>query len=143
MGDKERMEGEGGLCVFAETVFGQHVRVRKPRKDHVERLAEERRRELRRVWSCRISIGLRWCIHHMIDGKLTSSRRPPLIRGSAHPSEMSTSFHPLSGGAMKLLCPAKTACTPLSSRMVNAKTLGLRWRVRRRPAAKERRTCIS
>ena len=141
MGDKEWMEEEGGLCVFAETVFGQHVRVRKPRKDHVERLAEEWRRELRKVWSCRISIELPWCIHHMIDGKLTSSRRPPLIRGSAHPSEMSTSFHPLSGGAMKLLCSAKTACSPLSPRRVNATTLGLS--VRRRPAAKERRMCIS
>ena len=47
MGDKERMEGEGGLCVFAEAVFSQHVRVREPRKDHIERLAEERRCELR------------------------------------------------------------------------------------------------
>jgi hypothetical protein len=82
---KERVEGERGLCVFAETLFGQHVWVRKPRKDHVERLAEERRCELRSRWSCRISIGLRSCVQRMTDRRLTSSRRPPLMRGSAHP----------------------------------------------------------
>ena len=42
-------EREGGLCVFSETLFGKHVWIREPREDHVERLAEEWRSELRSV----------------------------------------------------------------------------------------------
>ena len=57
-GDEERMKREGGLCVFPETLFGKNVRVREPRKDHVEWLAEERRCELRSAWRiCHISFG--------------------------------------------------------------------------------------
>ena len=75
------------LCVLAKAVFGEHEGIRLPREDYVERLAEERCGEL-------------WCAagyHHVDVGTTTTSmrqtsrKRPPLMRGSAHPSETSTS----------------------------------------------------
>jgi len=43
------VEGGSGrdlLCVLAETFLGEHEGVRQSRKDHIERLAEERDRVL-------------------------------------------------------------------------------------------------
>ena len=109
------------LCVLAEAVFGEHEGVRLPREDHIERLAEEGRGELRRV-----SYQVRGYYHVHFGGvcvRRTSRKRPPLMRGSAHPSDISTSSKESDGVVVGLFWFDKTTCGVSRSPIIKARAL--------------------